>query len=352
MASIINARELERRFQLVDKEFYVSKIRSRMVTRQSSFLVIEAGSFCLDNLGFLLNIKFKKNRVFKFRREIKMNKKNIKRIIVGVLALFIAVVATACSGSKSDSKDTSASKTIKVGIVGSDDRVWKPLAQELKKQGINIKLVEFNNYDQPNQALESGDVDLNAYQHIYFLDNWNEAHKTNLVSIGNTVIAPLAVFSKKIQKLSELKKGDVVTLPNDATNQARALQLLETAGIITLKKGVKLPTPADVETNKVGINLKPLDASQTARSLDDATAAIINNTVALDAKLSYETDAIYVEKITAKSKIWVNIIAAKKENKDNATYKKIVKAYQTKSNAARIKKVYEGSTIPAWDYKF
>lgn len=277
-------------------------------------------------------------------------KKNIKKIIVGIFAVALALVVTAC-GNGSKSSSSSKTTTVKVGIIGSDDIVWKDIAQRLKKQNINVKLIKFTNYDQPNQALDAGDIDINAYQHIYFLDNWNEAHKTDLTPIGNTVIAPLAVFSHKIKNIKDLKKGDVVTLPNDATNQARALQLLENAGLITLKKGVKFPTPNDVATNKSGIALKPLDASQTARSLDDAQAAIVNNGVALDANLSYD-DAIYTEKITKKSKIWVNVIAAQNKDKDNKTFQKIVKAYQTKATAAKIKEVYKGSTIPAWNYKF
>lgn len=276
-------------------------------------------------------------------------KKNLKKIVIGFVAVALALVVTACGNSKTSSANKET--TVKVGIIGSDDRVWNDIAKRLKKQNINVKLVKFTNYDQPNQALDAGDVDLNAYQHIYFLDNWNDAHNTDLTPIGNTVIAPLAVFSHKIKSIKELKKGDVVTLPNDATNQARALQLLETAGLITLKKGVKFPTPNDVATNKSGIKLKPLDASQTARSLDDATAAIVNNGVALDANLSYD-DAIYTEKITKKSEIWVNVIAAQKKDKNNKVYKKIVAAYQNKATAKVIKDTYKGSTIPAWNYKF
>ncbi|BDR56372.1 MetQ/NlpA family ABC transporter substrate-binding protein [Xylocopilactobacillus apis] len=278
--------------------------------------------------------------------------KKSKKLLLFAVTLFTAFLLVSCGNNKKSSSSTGTEeKTVKVGIIGSDERVWDSIKPQLKKKGINIKLVQFTNYDQPDQALNSGDIDLNSYQHIFYLNNWNKAHHADLVPIGNTIIAPLAVYSKKIKSIKDLKKGDEVSIPNDATNQARALQLLESAKLITLKSNVELPTPNDVIKNPKKLKITPLDASQTPRSMNDVAIAIVNNNVALDAKLDPST-AIYTEKITKKSKPWVNIIAAQKKDKNNKTYKEVVKAYQTEAVAKKIKEVYKGSTIAAWNYKF
>lgn len=276
--------------------------------------------------------------------------KKSQKLILFIVTVFTALVLVSCGNDKKSS-EVKKEKVVKVGIMGSDERVWDVIKDELKKKDITLKIVQFTNYDQPNQALVSGDVDINAYQHIFYLDNWNEAHHADLVPIGNTIIAPLAVYSKKVTKINDVKNGDEVSIPNDATNQARALELLAEAKLITLKSGVKLPTPNDVVENPKKLKITPLDAQQTARSLNDVTIAVINNGVALDAKLDPKT-AIYKEKITKKSKPWINVIATQKKNKDNKTYQEIVKVYQSEKVAKRIEEVYKGSTVPAWNYKF
>ncbi len=158
------------------------------------------------------------------------------------------------------------------------------------------------------------------------------------------------MYSKKISSLNDLKKGDTVSIPNDPTNEGRALELLETAGFITLKN-TELPTPADIKTNKLDLKVKPLDAAQLPRTLADVDASVINSGIAVDAKLNPEK-AIYREKITKKSQPWINIIVARKQDRNNKTYKKIVKAYQTKAVANVIKKTYKSTEVPAWNYKF
>ncbi|BDR58543.1 MetQ/NlpA family ABC transporter substrate-binding protein [Xylocopilactobacillus apicola] len=277
--------------------------------------------------------------------------KKYQKLLLLVLTFCAALFLVSCGSSKKSESSSEGTKTVKVGIIGSDERVWDAIKPELKKKGIEVKLVQFTTYDQPNQALVSGDIDLNSYQHIFYLNNWNKAHHADLVPIGNTIIAPLAVYSKKIKSIDNLKSGDTISIPNDATNQARALQLLESAKVITLKSGVEIPTPNDVVKNPKKVKITPLDASQTARSLDDVTVAIINNGVALDAKLNPHT-AIYTEKITKKSKPWINVLVAQKKDKNNKTYQEVVKAYQTEKVAQKLKEVYQGSSVPAWNYKF
>jgi ABC-type metal ion transport system, periplasmic component/surface antigen len=197
--------------------------------------------------------------------------------------------------------------------------------------------------------LDQGEIDLNAFQTIIFQNDWNKKHKTNIVSIGSTVIAPMALYSKKIKKVSQIKNGDKIAVANDATNEARGLALLESAGLIKLDNA-KVPGLKDITENKLNLKITPLDAAQTAKSMDDVTASVVNSGVANDSKLDPKT-AVYREKITAKSKPYVNIISANKKDKDNPTYKKIVKAYQSEEIAKVIKKEFHGYEQPAWNYK-
>lgn len=271
----------------------------------------------------------------------KINK--FAKIFLVVCAALSFFVLAGCGNNSSE-------KTVKVGIYGSDDRIWKPLATKLKKQGINLKLVEFNDYNTPNKALTQGELDINAFQNYHFMRDWNAANKGNVVSIGDTYIAPQRVYSDKIKSLSELKNGDKISIPSDATNEDRSLRLLRQAGLIKLNNA-SLHTVKDITQNKKHLKITPLDAAQTAHSLTDVTAAVVNNDVAQDANLKPQS-AIYKEVINKESKPYVNIIATTKDKKNNATYKKVVKAYQTAYIAKKIKQVYKGSTYPAWNYNF
>ena len=276
-----------------------------------------------------------------------MKNNKIKAIFLLVVATFSLFLLAGC-GSNSSASSTKE-KTVKIGITGSDDEVLKAVAKKVKKEGINIKIVEFSDYSQPNTALDQGEIDLNAFQTVIFQNDRNKKHKTHIVSIGSTVIAPMALYSKKIKKVSQIKNGDKIAVANDATNEARGLTLLESAGLIKLDNA-KVPGLKDITENKLNLKITPLDAAQTAKSMDDVTASVVNSGVANDSKLDPKT-AVYREKITAKSKPYVNIISANKKDKDNPTYKKIVKAYQSKDIAKVIKNEFHGYEQPAWNYK-
>lgn len=270
-------------------------------------------------------------------------KKGNKYFSILFLVALLAVVLTGCGRSSSHTK------TVKIGITGSDNRVWDAVEKKVEKEGIHIKLVEFSDYSQPNTALDQGEVDINAFQTVYFMDNWNKTHHTKIVSIGQTDIAPMALYSHKIHNLSELKNGSKIAIPNDPTNEGRALQLLASAGLIKLNSAA-LHTFKDITSNPKHLKIAQLDAGQTARSLNDETAAVVNSGVASDAKFDPKT-AIYTEKVTAKSKPYVNIISANEKDKNNPYYKKVVEAYQSEDIAKLTKKLYGNFQIPAWNYK-
>lgn len=272
----------------------------------------------------------------------------MKKLLVAFTALFAAFTLAAC-GTNNNSSTSSNSKSVKVGVVGtSDDKIWDSVISRAKKQGIDVQLVHFTDYNQPNAALKSGQIQLNAFQHFYFLDQWNKANNGNIKSIGKTILAPIRLYGgKDITKVSDIKKHGQIAIPNDPTNEGRALTLLETAGLIKLNSA-KLPTPNDIKENKLDLKIIPVDAAQTARQLTSVDAAVVNNSTAVDAKLAQDK-AIFVEPVNKASEEWINIIAANNKDLNNATYKKIVAIYQTETTQKLVKKYFGESEVAAWN---
>ncbi|GGB01005.1 MetQ/NlpA family ABC transporter substrate-binding protein [Macrococcus hajekii] len=262
----------------------------------------------------------------------------MKRLLF--LVLSVVVFLAACGGNKDD-------KTVKIGVTGEDKTVWNIIKEKAQKDGIKVELVEFQDYTIPNNALNEGEIDLNAFQHFAFLEEFKKAHNLDITPIGTTVFAPMGIYSEKIKDIKELKKGDTVAIPNDPTNQARALRLLETAGIIKLKDNFGLlGDPSKIQENKLGIKIKAIDAQQTPRVLPDVAASIINNGVAGKAGFDTKNDPIYLENPDAENaKPYINVIAAKTENKDKKEYKKIVEYYHTPEVAKAIEKNSNGGEI-------
>lgn len=252
-------------------------------------------------------------------------------------------------------KRTQQSKTVTVGVVGlsnQDQKIWDQVEKTAKqKYGVTVKLKNFTDYNQPNKALANGDIQLNQFQHTAFLDAWNKANHGTLVPIGNTVIAPIRLYSKKYHSLKALPKGATITVPNDASNESRALYVLKNAGLITFKKGTgKLATVADIAKNPKNIKIKEIGAEQTARTLKDVDAAVVNNTYAIPAKLG-DKQTIYTEPLNKDSKQWINVFVANKKDKNNKTYKDVVKSFQTPQVKKLIHKYYGSEEVPAWNLK-
>ena len=268
------------------------------------------------------------------------------------IVLTISLLA-ACTGEKNTAglPENLGTKDnpVKIGVVGKDTEVWDEVITRLQEQDIYAELVTFTDYNQPNEALLSGDLQLNSFQHQRFLDNFNKEKGSNIVSIGDTVLAPLGLYSSKIKDVSEIKNGDRIAIPDDVSNGSRALILLQTAGLIKVngQAGDDL-TKDDITENPLNLEIIALDASQTARSLDDVTAAAINNGMAIDAGYIPTKDSFFLEPVDDNSKPYINIIATKEENKDNEVLKKIAQAYQTDETAKAIDETTKGSSISAW----
>lgn len=272
----------------------------------------------------------------------------MKKVIRFAVVTFVALFWLAgCSQGKADTKTKET--TVKLGVIGEYTDVWDDVKARLKKENIELEYVKFTDYNQPNAALADGSIDLNAFQHQFFLDNYNEEHGANLVSIGNTVNAPLGIYSNTIKKIEEVKEGAKVAIPNDVTNGGRALLLLQSAGLIKVdsSKG-QTPTISDVTENDKKLKLTELDASQTARTLNDVSLSVINSGVAVDAGFTPTKDAIFLEPVDDRARPYVNIIVARKEDETNRTYQKIVDTYQTEATAKVIEETSKGSSVPAW----
>ncbi len=290
-----------------------------------------------------------------------------KRNLLAALALAGTVVLGACApaattttAAGTTAAGTSASTTaaattaaapvkVKVGVYGSKHELWDKIKENLAKENIIIELVEFTDYNTPNEALNAGDLDLNSFQHHIFFDDWNKKNNAKLVAIGDTFLSPIGLYSKKYKSPTEIKAGDEIAIPDDPTNLGRALRVLEAAGLIKLKDPANLaPSQTDIVENKLNLKISELNAAQIPRSLDDVQAAIINTDIAVDAGFSPATDAIFLEPVTDGSKPYFNLIAAKDTNKDNPVFQKVVKAYQTQEIGDLMIQVYKGAQFPVW----
>ena len=268
-------------------------------------------------------------------------------------SLFLAACGNAASDSSSDSSPADANEPVKVtlGVVGEVNEPWDYVIEELKeKENIEVELVKFTDYTTPNNALAEGEIDLSSFQTEIFMDNYNRDHGTELTTIGYTVMAPLGLYSDKITDISELKDGDTIAIPNDVSNEGRALILLQTAGLIKLDPEAGLvPTTENVIENKLNLQFQTLESNQTARALQDVTASVINSGMAVDAGFIPSEDAVFLEPVTEDSKPYYNVIAALSEDVDNEVFQTIVAYYQSEGTAKVIEESSKGSQFPVWD---
>ncbi|MGO3036796.1 MAG: MetQ/NlpA family ABC transporter substrate-binding protein [Lactococcus lactis] len=285
-----------------------------------------------------------------------MNPRNRKILFGSLLLLVIIVGLITFTLRQGKSKSTSVSKIVKIGLMPGgkqEDAIWKQVQKIAKDQfGITLKFVNFTDGDQPNKALANHEVDLNAFQHYAYLKSWNKANNGNIVSIGDTIITPIHLYSTKYKNVTEIPDKSTIAIPNDVTNESRALYVLKNAGLIKLdtSRGA-LATVKDIRDNPKGLIIKEIDASQTPRALDSVAAAVINYNFAISAKIS-DKESIYQEPLNEDSAQRINFIAANQSDKNNKVYKEVVKAYEQKNIADIIKKEYpDGRELPAWNLK-
>lgn len=245
-----------------------------------------------------------------------------------------------------------AEETVSVGIVsGPAEEIWEIVVNAAAEEGIEVELELFTDYNQPNVALDNGSLDLNAFQHVAFLEDWNSANDGTLAPLGFTFVSPMGTYSEKISSLDELKDGDIIGIPNDPTNGGRAILALEIAGVIEVDDAAgALATPEDITDNPLNLKFEELDAAQLAATLPDVAVAIINTNFATDAGLSLK-DAIFVDADYPDqlNELYKNVIAATEETKDNEILLRVVELYQTEAVAQAIYDLSNGGDKPIWE---
>ena len=239
--------------------------------------------------------------------------------------------------------------TIKVAASATPHaEILEEAKQILEKEGWDLEVTVFDDYVQPNLVVESGDFDANYFQHIPYLDNFNEEQGTHLVNAGGIHYEPFGIYPGTKETLDDLEDGDTIAVPNDTTNEARALLLLQDNGVITLKDGAGLEaTVKDIEENPKNIQIEELEAAQVSRVKDEVAFVVLNGNYALQAGYSVSKDSIAHETSDSEAaKTYVNIIAVKEGNEDNEAVKALVDVLKSDEIKDYINETYDGAVVP------
>lgn len=276
----------------------------------------------------------------------------MKKKLYLLLALVLAVASlTACGSSdkKDDSKKAESKGTIKVAASATPHaEILEEAKKILKDKGWDLQIQVFDDYVQPNNVVESGDFDANYFQHIPYLEQFNKEKGTHLVNAGGIHYEPFGIYPGTKKKLDELAEGDTIAVPNDTTNEARALLLLEANGIIKLKDGAGLTaTVKDIAENPKNVKIQELEAAQVPRVKDEVAFVVLNGNYALQAGFSVSKDSIAYEKSDSEAaKTYVNVIAVKKGNENKPGIKDLVEVLKSDEIKKFINDKYDGAVVP------
>lgn len=259
----------------------------------------------------------------------------------------VFLILVSCTNNK---KDTNNPNHIKVGITSGPERALAEAAQKEAKEKYNldVELVTFNDYVIPNEALSQGDIDVNAFQHVPYLQEQSRQRGYNLAVLGNTFVYPIVAYSKKIKNISELINGSTIVIPNDPTNGGRALLLLQKNGLLKLKDGVGLlPRLTDIKENPKQLKIREIEAPQLPRVLDDHEVAlvIINNNFEAQAGLDAAKYGVFKED---KASPYVNVIVSRADNKNETKVKNFVKAYESEAVEKVAQKIFKDGAVRGW----
>lgn len=279
----------------------------------------------------------------------------MKRFTGILLTLVLALGLLAGCGEQKETTEgqsteaaSEATKTIKVGASPAPHaEILNKAAEVLKEEGYELEVVEYADYVQPNVALENGDLDANYFQHLPYLEQFNEENDTNLVSAGAIHYEPFGIYAGKTDSLDKLADGAKVAVPNDATNEARALLLLEAQGLIKLKEGADLnATKNDIEENKLNLDIVEIEAAQLPRSVGDVDIAIINGNYAIEAGLSV-ADALAIEDSESlAATTYGNVVAVRSGDEESEAIKALVSALKSDEVKSFIEEKYQGAVVP------
>lgn len=267
----------------------------------------------------------------------------MKKVISILLVLVLSLgLLTACSSGSADDK------TITVGAsVTPHAEILRAVEADLAAQGYTLKVVEYNDYVLPNTATESGELDANYFQHQPYLTDFNANNDTHLVSVASIHYEPFGVYAGKVDSLDALVEGSTIAIPNDGTNEARALYLLEAEGLITLKEGIGFTaTVLDIAENPLNLKIEELEAAQLVRALEDVDVAVINGNYAIQGGLKV-ADALAVEDASSDSaQTYANILVVKEGNEDLEKVQVLADALQSETVRAFMEETYAGAVVP------
>lgn len=278
-----------------------------------------------------------------------LKKAIFNKLTLGTIAL--AVILSGCDSKVESQNNAQKAENTKMEklIVGATPEPHAVMLEQVKetlaKEGIALEIKEFTDYVTPNKSLDDGSLDANFFQHKPYLDSFNKEHNTKLISIAGIHLEPMGVYSKSIKNLDELKEGDMISLPNDPSNGARALRILEANGLIKLQEGVELPSVQDIIENPKNLKFKEMDAPQLARALSDVSASVINTNFALLAGLNPLNDAIALE---SKDSPYVNIIAVQSGKENDERIQKLKESLQSEAMRQFILDQYKGAILPSF----
>ncbi|MGP9723992.1 MetQ/NlpA family ABC transporter substrate-binding protein [Corynebacterium sp. AOP40-9SA-29] len=259
---------------------------------------------------------------------------------LGTVAVVSAVGLTACM---SDDSDTD---TITIGSTEANESQWQVFQQKAEEEGVNVEVKSITDYTQQNPALSDGELDVNQFQHILYLAEYNVQANDDLVPFGSSQIFPMGIYAKDANSVEEIADAGEVVVPNDTTNQGRAIKVLAAAGLVTLRDDDLLtPSPADIVAEESDVTVTPVEAAQTAVAYNEGTPSVINNNYLANAQVTAE-DAVYKDDpADADAQPYINVWVATKENKDNENFQKLVEIWHSDEVQEAVQEDTNGSAV-------
>ncbi|MBF6248381.1 methionine ABC transporter substrate-binding protein [Nocardia elegans] len=261
--------------------------------------------------------------------------------VLTVTALVAAATLglTACGADEANSGDV-----VRIGTTESDPS-WDVFEQKAREQGITLQITNYSDYSQPNIALSQRQIDVNLFQHLQFLGEYNVANNADLTPIGATQIVPLGLYSKKHTSLADIPAGGEIAVPNDPSNQARALLVLQAAGLVKLSSDTRTPSPADIDRDASKVRVTPVDAAQTALSLNSVDGSVINNTFLERSGVDPKSALFKDDPSSPGAEPYINAFVTRAEDKDDPTYQKLVEIWHDPQVQAAVAESSKGTSV-------
>ena len=270
----------------------------------------------------------------------------LRRFAAGAVALAFAAIGLVACGNDEPAAPLAEGDTIRIGTTDREKEAWSVFEKKAADAGIDLEVVEFSEYPPVNTALSEGELDVNLFQHLKYLAQYNVGSDQDLTPIGSTEIVPLALFWTGGDKVEDIEDGTEVVIPNDSTNQGRALSVLEKAGLIALKGDSANPSPLDIDTEKSRVSVTPIDAAQTTAAYGEGTPAVINNSFLERAGIDPNTAIFQDDPEDAAAEPYINVFATTQANKDNADLKKLAELWHDPEVLAAVDRDSRGTSVP------